>query len=43
MARFSLLLVLVYSFHVGYSQNKKVYKPSMQTCNCNFKIDSSYR
>ncbi|WP_216823595.1 alpha/beta fold hydrolase [Niastella vici] len=42
MVRFSLLLLFVYSFQVGYSQNKKVYKPSMQTCNCNFKIDSSY-
>jgi pimeloyl-ACP methyl ester carboxylesterase len=26
----------------GYSQNKKSYQPTIQKCNCNFKIDSSY-
>jgi pimeloyl-ACP methyl ester carboxylesterase len=43
MVRFSVLLLFVYSFQAGYGQNKKVYKPAIQTCNCNFKIDSSYR
>jgi hypothetical protein len=42
MLRFSLLFLFVYSFQVGYSQNKKVYKSPMQTCDCIFKIDSSY-
>jgi pimeloyl-ACP methyl ester carboxylesterase len=42
MVRISLLLLFVYSFQVSYSQNKKGYTPSMQTCPCNFKIDSSY-
>lgn len=43
MLRLSLLFLFVYSFQEGYSQNKKVYKPSMQTCHCNFTIDSSYK
>jgi pimeloyl-ACP methyl ester carboxylesterase len=40
--RFSLLLVLLYTSHTSYSQNKKRYQPYIQTCNCNFKLDSSY-
>jgi pimeloyl-ACP methyl ester carboxylesterase len=42
MARLALFLLLVYAFEVSYSQNKKGYKPTIQTCDCNFKIDSSY-
>ena len=42
MLRLSLLLLLMFSLQVSYSQNKKNYQPSIQPCNCNFKLDSSY-
>lgn len=42
MVRLSLLLLLLFSFQVSYSQSKKVYTPKIQTCDCNFKLDSSY-
>jgi pimeloyl-ACP methyl ester carboxylesterase len=42
MFRLYLLLLLLNSFHLVYSQNKKSYRPAIQSCNCNFKIDSSY-
>ena len=42
MVRFSLLLLLLYSYQAGHGQNKKAYEPRVQPCNCNFKIDSSY-
>ena len=42
MVRFSLLLLLLYSSFHGYGQSKKVYEPRIQSCDCNFRIDSSY-
>jgi pimeloyl-ACP methyl ester carboxylesterase len=42
MPRFALFLLLLYSFQVSNGQSKKVYKPAIQPCNCNFKLDSSY-
>jgi pimeloyl-ACP methyl ester carboxylesterase len=42
MLRFSFLLLLLHLFLAGYGQNKKSYTPAVQTCSCNFKIDSSY-
>jgi pimeloyl-ACP methyl ester carboxylesterase len=42
MFRLCLLFALLCFFSLSYSQNKKVYRPAIQPCNCNFKIDSSY-
>jgi len=42
MIRFFFLFFLLYVCQPGYCQNKKNYKPVIQTCDCNFKLDSSY-
>jgi pimeloyl-ACP methyl ester carboxylesterase len=42
MFRLQLFLLFLYSFQLSYGQNKKNYRPAIQPCNCNFKIDSSY-
>src|SRR5262245_61090679 len=43
MARISLLFVLSCVWQLSFAQSKqKIYTPVIQTCNCNFKIDSSY-
>jgi pimeloyl-ACP methyl ester carboxylesterase len=42
MLRFFLLFLLLYPVIASYSQAKKVYQPTIQPCNCNFKLDSSY-
>jgi pimeloyl-ACP methyl ester carboxylesterase len=42
MVRLALCLILFYSFEGSFGQNKKVYQPAIQTCNCNFRLDSSY-
>ena len=42
MIRLSFFLLFLYSFGISYSQSKRVYKPVLEPCNCNFKIDSSY-
>ncbi len=36
------MLLLLFAFQAGYSQTKRAYTPVVQTCNCAFKIDSSY-
>lgn len=42
MRRWYLQLLLICSFHAGYTQAKKLYRPAIEPCNCNFKLDSSY-
>src|SRR5829696_5575754 len=42
MDRFAAFLLLLSSCGVSYAQSKKVYKPNIQTCSCNFKLYSSY-
>src|SRR5574339_402018 len=42
MSKVSLLFLHFSFFLASYGQGKKDYTPTIQTCNCNFKIDSSY-
>jgi pimeloyl-ACP methyl ester carboxylesterase len=42
ISRIFFLLLSFFIYRAGYGQNKKVYQPSIQTCGCNFKLDSSY-
>jgi pimeloyl-ACP methyl ester carboxylesterase len=42
MYRVFITFSLFCFFLTSYGQSNKVYTPSVQICNCNFKIDSSY-
>ncbi|MES2777761.1 MAG: alpha/beta hydrolase [Bacteroidota bacterium] len=42
MVRVLFFVVLLQAGMAGVAQTKKIYQPTIQTCDCNFKVDSSY-